>query len=170
MKKTTSRLASALLYPLLLSSILLASAQLWTPPASAGLNLKELSLEELTIAQVQQQIRSGQLSSEKLVQFYLKRIEQYDDNGIRLNAVVQLNENALARARALDLERKNKGSRGPLHGIPVLLKDNIDTADGMANTAGSIALKNNKPTQDAFLVQQLRHAGAIIMGKTNLSE
>ncbi len=130
----------------------------------------KVNLEEATIAQLQHQIRSGELSSVALVQYYLDRIEQHDDNGVRLNSVVQLNKNALKRARALDEERKVSGVRGPLHGLPVLLKDNIDTADGMANTAGSLALQHNYPADDAFLVHQLRKSGAIILGKANLSE
>jgi amidase/aspartyl-tRNA(Asn)/glutamyl-tRNA(Gln) amidotransferase subunit A len=128
------------------------------------------TLEEMTIEQIQQKIKVGDLSSEAVVQFYLDRIEKYDHKGIKLNSVVQLNPDALNQARALDAERRAKGSRGALHGIPVLLKDNIDTADGMANTAGSMALSNNFPDQDAYLVAKLRKAGAIIMGKANLSE
>lgn len=111
-----------------------------------------------------------QLTSEALVNYYLERIAKIDDQGPQLNAVVQLNKNALKRAKALDEIYKKSGKVGPLHGIPVLLKDNIDTIDGMANTAGSWALKNNYPKDDAFLVQQLKSAGAIILGKTNLSE
>lgn len=144
---------------LLSSSLLLSPLALSTP-----------NLEEATIEQIQQQIQAGQLSSMALVQYYLQRIQQYDDNGITLNAVVQLNDNALKRAKMLDKERLEKGLRGPLHGIPILLKDNIDTAEGMANTAGSMALQHNYPEDDAFLVKQLRDAGAIILGKANLSE
>ncbi|WP_416306382.1 amidase [Neptunicella sp. SCSIO 80796] len=128
------------------------------------------ALEELSIKQAQQLFKSGDLTSQQLVSFYLDRIDSLDQNGVRLNSVVQLNDNALAQAKQLDKERQNNIVRGPLHGIPVLLKDNIDTADGMANTAGSLALKNNYPAEDAFVVKQLRKAGAIILGKTNLSE
>ncbi|WP_438864601.1 amidase [Neptunicella sp.] len=127
-------------------------------------------LEELTINQTQQLFTSGELTSEQLVNYYLERISHIDQNGIKLNSVVQINEEALAEAKQLDQERQHHIIRGPLHGIPVLLKDNIDTADGMANTAGSWALKSNFPEDDAFLVKQLRTAGAIILGKTNLSE
>jgi amidase/aspartyl-tRNA(Asn)/glutamyl-tRNA(Gln) amidotransferase subunit A len=123
-----------------------------------------------SINQAHQQFANHQLTSEQLVTLYLKRIEQFNDNGIALNAVVQLNKNAINEAKALDKFYQQHGLKGPLHGIPVLLKDNIDTIDGMANTAGSIALKHNYPKQDAFLVQQLKQAGAIILGKTNLSE
>ncbi len=124
----------------------------------------------LTIASAHLQFKQKSLTSEQLVQFYLTRIQQLDDQGPQLNAVVQLNKNALRQAKALDQYYLKHGLKGPLHGIPVLLKDNIDTIDGMANTAGSAALRNNFPQQDAFLVQQLKQAGAIILGKTNLSE
>jgi len=126
--------------------------------------------ENLTIEQIHQQMAKKQLTSQSLVSFYLTRIKQFDQNGVKLNSVVQLNKNALAQAKQLDQYFKQKGLKGSLHGIPVLLKDNIDTIDGMANTAGSLALKDNYPSRDAFLVQQLKNAGAIILGKTNLSE
>lgn len=131
---------------------------------------KATVFSELSITEIHEMMAQKKLTSEKLVKFYLKRIEQIDNNGPKLNAVVQLNKNALSRAKALDLIFKKSGKLGPLHGIPILLKDNIDTVDGMTNTAGSHALKNNFPTNDAFLVQQLKDAGAIILGKTNLSE
>ena len=126
--------------------------------------------ENLTIVQLQQQMKAGKLSSEELVEHYLNRIERFDDNGPKLNSVVQLNPNAIKRAKQLDKSLKSDGLVGPLHGIPVLLKDNIDTADGMANTAGSYALEHNYPEKDAFLVAKLREAGAIILGKANLSQ
>ncbi len=126
--------------------------------------------ENLTIPELHQQMQSGKLSSETLVQHYLNRIKKFNDNGPQINAVVQLNPNALSEAKAYDQKLQQTGLVGSLHGIPVLLKDNIDTADGMANTAGSYALKHNYPKQDAFLVKKLREAGAIILGKTNLSE
>lgn len=128
------------------------------------------SLDELTIDDIQQKVKQGNLSYEALVRHYLARIEQHDDNGAKLNAVVAINPKVIERARALDKMRDDGKSLGPLHGIPVLLKDNIDTADGMANTAGSWALKDNYPAADAFVVKQLRDAGAIILGKVNLSE
>jgi Asp-tRNA(Asn)/Glu-tRNA(Gln) amidotransferase A subunit family amidase len=126
--------------------------------------------ENLTVTQIHQQMQSKKLTSQALVQFYLNRINKYDDNGIKLNAVVQLNENALSQAKMLDEYYSKHGKKGPLHGIPVLLKDNIDTTDGMANTAGSYALANNYPNKNAFLVEKLIEDGAIILGKTNLSE
>ncbi|MFT5759229.1 MAG: amidase [Alteromonadaceae bacterium] len=128
------------------------------------------NINELSIQEIHQQMQQGKLTSEQLVQFYLKRIEQLDKSGPKLNAVAQINKNALTQARALDTQFKETGLTGSLHGIPVLLKDNIDTTDGMANTAGSHALKNNFPKDNAFFVQQLKKAGAIILGKTNLSE
>src|SRR5207253_8392351 len=98
------------------------------------------------------------------------RIEQIDRGGPKLNSVIQINPDALAIARELDRELKIKGSRGPLHGIPVLIKDNIDTHDRMMTTAGSLALLGSIPPRDSFVAQQLREAGAILLGKTNLSE
>ncbi len=128
------------------------------------------SYRELTIAQAARQMQSGRISSEQLVTHYLNRIEQFDRNGPALRSVAVINPNALSIARERDRERQAGKIRGPLHGIPVLLKDNIDTGDGMANTAGSRALAANVPDKDAFVVQQLRDAGAVILGKTNLSE
>jgi amidase len=127
-------------------------------------------MEELTVAEVQAQMDAGLLSARTLTEMYLERIERLDKTGPALNAIIELNPDALAIADALDAEREADGSRGPLHGIPVLLKDNIDTADRMMTTAGSLALAGSVPAQDAFLVQKLRGAGAIILGKTNLSE
>lgn len=124
--------------------------------------------ENKNIFQLQQQMNKGQLTSVELINYYLERIEKFDEN--KLNSVVQINKNALERAKALDKLRAEGKIMGPLHGIPVLLKDNIDTIDGMANTAGSHALKNNFPKDDAFVVSHLKKAGAIILGKTNLSE
>jgi amidase len=133
-------------------------------------NAQALTNKTYTIASIHQQFKQKTLTSEQLVQFYLSRIEKLDDNGPQLNAVVQLNKNALQQAKALDAYYIKHGLKGALHGIPVLLKDNIDTLDGMANTAGSAALANNYPNDSAFLVKQLKKAGAIILGKTNLSE
>ncbi len=112
----------------------------------------------------------GALSARALCEQYLERIERWDRNGPCLNAVIERNSEALELAGKLDQERANKGPRGPLHGIPILLKDNIDTRDGMMTTAGSLALENHYARQDAFLVARLRRAGALILGKTNLSE
>ena len=127
-------------------------------------------LEEATIAGLQEMMTSGKATSESLVKLYLERIEKIDRSGPALNSVIQTNPDALAIARELDRERKEKGPRGPLHGIPVLIKDNIDTADNMETTAGSLALLGSKPAKDAHVVERLREAGAVILGKTNLSE
>ena len=111
----------------------------------------------------------GKLTSRDLTQAYLDRIAAIDDAGPALNAVIELNPQALADAAALDAERKAGKVRGPLHGLPILIKDNVDVA-GMVNSAGSLALAEHRPKQDAFLVTRLREAGAVILGKTNLSE
>src|SRR5207302_1800860 len=103
-------------------------------------------------------------------QKYLQRIASVDKAGPALNAVIELNPDAIAIAESLDAERKSTGPRGPLHGIPIMLKDNIDTHDRMMTTAGSLALLGSFPQQDAFLVKKLRTAGAVILAKTNLSE
>ncbi len=127
-------------------------------------------LDEKTIAELQDGMKSGKYTSRKLVELYLARINAIDKQGPSLNSVIEANSEALAIADELDKERKEKGPRGPMHGIPVLIKDNIDTADRMDTTAGSLALVGAKPPADAFAVQQLRRAGAVILGKTNLSE
>jgi amidase len=124
---------------------------------------------EADIATLQGKMHSGALTSRALTQAYLDRIAAIDRSGPTLNAVIELNPNALREADALDAERRAGNTRGPLHGIPVLLKDNID-ATPMVNSAGSLALANHHPKADAFLVQRLRTAGAVILGKTNLSE
>jgi amidase len=127
-------------------------------------------LEEATIAGLQEMMTSGAATSESLVSLYLKRIEEIDSGGPGLNAIIETNPDALAIARELDRERKEKGPRGPLHGVPIVIKDNIDTADSMETTAGSLALLGSKPARDAFVVERLRAAGAVIIGKANLSE
>lgn len=126
-------------------------------------------LIEATIPDIQRALNTGLVTSEGLVQQYLNRIEAYDEQGPALNSIIQLNPNALETAKVLDLERSQSASRGPLHGIPILLKDNIDTAD-LPTTAGALILDGSVPPDDAFLTQQLREQGAIILGKTNLTE
>ncbi|HUD45412.1 MAG TPA: amidase [Candidatus Baltobacteraceae bacterium] len=128
------------------------------------------SPEEATIAELQAAIHSGAHSSVSLVHWYLRRIEKMDRRGPMLRSVIQVNPDALAAARALDRERKTSGPRGPLHGIPVLIKDNIDTHDRMMTTAGSLALLGSIAQRDSFVAQKLREAGAVILGKSNLSE
>jgi amidase len=127
-------------------------------------------VKEKTIAELQSAMQAGKATSQQLVQLYLARIAALDKAGPTLNSIIELNPDALTIAAALDAERKAKGPRGPLHGIPVLLKDNIATADKMQTTAGSLALVGMKPPRDAALVARLRAAGAVILGKTNLSE
>ncbi|PYK97122.1 MAG: amidase [Verrucomicrobia bacterium] len=131
---------------------------------------KSFSLEEIPVADLQRGMASRRFTAALLVRRYLKRIEEVDRRGPRLKAVIELNPDALTIAQALDLERKTKGPRGPLHGIPVLIKDNIDTHDRMTTTAGSLALAGSIAPRDSFVVERLRAAGAVILGKTNLSE
>lgn len=125
---------------------------------------------ELDIDALQMLMEQGDLTSEQLTRFYLDRIEFIDRSGPALNAIIEINPEALEIARALDRERTTSGSRGPMHGIPVVLKANIDTADQMATTAGSLALAGHKAPADAFIVAKLREAGAVILAKANLSE
>jgi amidase len=127
-------------------------------------------MNEQTIMQLQEQMNSGKITSRVLVEWYIKRIKRIDSNGPKLNSIIELNPDALAIADGLDAEREEKGPRGLMHGIPVVLKDNIDTADRMMTTAGSLALLGSIPTKDAFVVEKLRHAGAVILAKANLSE
>jgi len=127
-------------------------------------------LDELTISELQQGLQSGKYSSRELVEKYSDRITDVDKKGPALYSVIEMNPDAEKIATALDRERKEKGPRSPLHGIPILIKDNIDTQDRMMTTAGSLALLGAKPVRDAFVAQKLREAGAIILGKTNLSE
>jgi amidase len=127
-------------------------------------------LEELTITDLQQGLQSGKYTSRELVEKYSDRIADVDKKGPGLHSVIEMNPDAEQIAVALDRERKEKGPRSPLHGVPILLKDNIDTEDRMMTTAGSLALVGAKPQRDAFVAQRLREAGALILGKTNLSE
>ncbi|SDR04108.1 amidase family protein [Virgibacillus salinus] len=125
------------------------------------------TLNEATISEMQNEMETGNLSAKKLTMKYLENIAKYNET---VNAVLEVNPEALHIAEALDVEREQKGSRGPLHGIPILVKDNIDTGDKTHTTAGSLALENNYAKEDAFIVNKLREAGAVILGKTNLTE
>ena len=127
-------------------------------------------LQDVTIAELQQGMTSGKYTAHQIAELYLGRIDELDHQGPKLNEVIELNPDALAIADALDAERKTKGPRGPLHGIPILIKDNIATDDKMMTTAGSLALVGAKVPRDSFIAARLRAAGAIILGKTNLSE
>lgn len=135
------------------------------PSAGASSDLAYLDIDE-----IQDRMDGGELTAVRLVSFHLQRIAELDKAGPALGSVIEINPDALAIAAELDRERQSKGSRGPLHGIPVLLKANIDTGDAMDTTAGSLALKGHKAPDDAFHVKALRQAGAIILGKANLSE
>ena len=140
------------------------------PAPAPAPNVRDFELDEITIDDLQKAFQSGQYSSRSLTEKYLARIQEIDKTGPMLNSVIELNPDALQIADALDQERTSKGPRGPLHGIPVLIKDNIDTGDRMNTTAGSLALLGGRPANDAFVAAQLRKAGAVILGKTNLSE
>ncbi|MEX0636726.1 MAG: amidase family protein, partial [Ferruginibacter sp.] len=130
----------------------------------------DFELLESSIAGLQQQMEMGTYSAVQITQLYLDRINAIDKNGPTLGAVIEINPDALSIAMAMDAERKAGKIRGPLHGIPVLIKDNINSGDTMQTTAGSLALAGNKAKKDAFIIQKLRDAGAVLLGKTNLSE
>ena len=144
-----------------------AAGQSGCPPA---INVAAFELDEITISQLADGMSSGKYSARAIAEKYLARIEAIDRQGPALNSVIEINPDAFEIAEKLDAERKAKGARGPLHGIPILLKDNLDTADKMMTTAGSLALVGSRPSKDSFVVQRLRSAGAVILGKTNLSE
>ena len=147
----------------------LSAARVQEEPSSTP-TPRAFELDEMALDALQSGMRSGQLTSRSITEKYLARIQEIDKAGPRLNAVIEVNPEALEIADSLDKERKEKGERGALHGIPVLIKDNIDTADRMNTTAGSLALIGSRPPKDAFVAAQLRKAGAVILGKTNLSE
>jgi hypothetical protein len=148
---------------LLWGALLLASS-LSFPVQAAKFELMEATISEINAA-----YENRSLTAERLVQMYLDRIEAYDKKGPKIRAMITVNPNALKEARALDKERQKKGPRSLLHGIPVIIKDNYDTVD-MPTTAGSVLLKNSIPPDDAFIVKKLRDAGAVILGKANMSE
>src|SRR3977135_1787442 len=127
-------------------------------------------LEEATISDLLRDQEAGRRTARRIAEQYLSRIQALDRNGPSLHSVIELNPDALAVADALDAERQTRGPRGPLHGVPVLIKDNIDTADHMSTSAASLALEGSIAAEDAFIVGRLRAAGAVILGKTNLSE
>ena len=161
-------IGSALVAALATSTALtgdLAMAAPAEPTSSAALDVSDASVVTLQAA-----MQSGKTSSQAIVRAYLARIKTLDKNGPRINSVIEINPDALLIARTLDAERKAGKVRGPMHGIPVLIKDNIATSDKMQTTAGSLALVGSRPNRDAFIVAKLRDAGAVIIGKTNLSE
>jgi len=150
---------------LMVVTLVIAAALSAQAPARQGFDL-----EEATIADLAQRMQSGRDTARSIAEQYIARIEAIDRQGPALRSVIEINPDALAIADRLDAERKSRGPRGPLHGIPVLLKDNIATADRMMTTAGSAALAGVIPPKDAFIVARLREAGVVILGKTNLSE
>jgi amidase len=152
----------------------LASASCKQPASLSGgqegQQADNFELNEITIDQLQQKMQSNAFTSRQITALYLKRIDAIDKNGPKLNAVIELNPAALDIADAMDKERAAGKVRGPLHGIPVLIKDNITTGDKMHTTAGALAIADNMMKEDAFIVKKLRDAGAVLLGKTNLSE
>src|SRR5450432_1170961 len=167
LQSTIATGTAAALYPAMGSARANAAAG---PDPKPAPDVRQFELEEITISELQDGMKSGKFTARSLVEKYSARIDEVDKHGPAVNAVIEMNPEALAIAAALDQERKAKGPRGPLHGIPVLIKDNIDTADRMMTTAGSLALVGSKPVKDSWVAQRLRAAGAVILGKTNLSE
>jgi amidase len=164
LKSAVNAGAATVVYPAL------GAAREIIPAKPATADVKPFELDEITVPELQDGMKSGKFTARSLVEKYSARIEEIDKRGTAVNAIIELNSDAPAIADALDQERKAKGPRGPLHGIPVLIKDNIDTADRMMTTAGSLALVGSKPPKDSAVAQRLRAAGAVILGKTNLSE
>jgi amidase len=146
-----------------------SSSSVW-PAFETKSSAGSFGLDEITVAELQEGMTSGRFTAHSITEKYLERIEAIDKHGPAINSVIEVNPDALSIAKELDKERKQKHLRGPLHGIPVLIKDNIDTSDRMMTTAGSLALVGSKPPKDSKVAQKLREAGAVILGKTNLSE
>jgi amidase len=139
-------------------------------PATTSDRVPAFELDEATVDDLQRAMAAGERTARSITELYLRRIEAIDRQGPELRSVIETNPDALRIADELDAERRSKGPRGPLHGIPVAIKDNIDTHDRMTTTAGSLALEGSIPPQDAFIVQRLREAGAIVLAKLNMSE
>jgi len=153
-----------------LPSLPLVAGATASAPPEAQARLKAFELDEITVTGLQQAMQSGRLTARSIAEKYLARIEAADKHGPSVNSVIEINPEALDIAEKLDRERKARGPRGPLHGIPVLIKDNIATRDRMMTTAGSLALVGARAPKDSFVAKKLREAGAVILGKTNLSE
>ena len=172
--KRRSFLASSAFAAIGINTFLVAGCESNSNGNKTSASAKEFNarfeLDEETIASLQSKLKTGKFTTEDLVRLYLNRIEGIDKNGPKLNSVIELNSDALTIAKQLDEELKAGKSRGIMHGIPVLIKDNIDTADKMQTTAGSLAMAGNIASNDAIVVKKLRDAGAVIIGKTNLSE
>ena len=158
---------SAAVYPAVYPALAAAREVVPEPQSSAP---PAFEFDEITISQLRDGMQSGKYTARSITEKYLERIAAIDKAGPAINSVIELNPDAVAIADKLDGERKEKHIRGPLHGIPVLIKDNLDTADKMGTTAGSLALVGAKPPKDSYMAQRLREAGAVILGKTNLSE
>jgi amidase len=154
----------------LATSIATAASSLTSAASRANERVRAFELDEMSISDLQNHLKQGSHTVQSITELYHRRIEQLDRRGPALRSVIEVNPDAMAIARSLDAEYRAKGPRGPLHGIPVLLKDNIDTADRMQTTAGSLALVGSPAARDAFVAERLRAAGAVILGKTNLSE
>jgi amidase len=163
------RFRSVLLVTMLAGSACAGDAPSTTPPAPAPVP-QAFDLEEMSIAELQRRMQSGQETARSLAEKYLARIDAIDRQGPTLRSVIEINPDALVDADRLDAERQARGPRGPLHGIPILIKDNIATGDRMQTTAGSLALAGRVAGRDAFIVGRLRAEGALLLGKTNLSE
>ena len=175
LQSTAATGVAAAFFPAIYPALGAARANAATSPTSGktagtAVEVKPFELEEITILELQDGMKSGKFTARSLTEKYLARIDEIDKRGPAVNAIIELNPDALSIADGLDQERKAKGPRGALHGVPVLIKDNIATADRMMTTAGSLALVGSKPPKDSFVVQKLRAAGAVILGKTNLSE
>jgi amidase len=166
----TGSLAGLTLTAIATGSCNLTSSDKKSGEASATENPDDFALNEATIDLLQQKMQSKEYTARSIAELYLKRIDNIDKAGPKLNAVIELNPDALSIADAMDKERADGKVRGHLHGIPVLIKDNINSGDKMHTTAGSLALGDNFAAKDAFIIQQLRAAGAVLLGKTNLSE
>ncbi|HEY8672027.1 MAG TPA: amidase family protein, partial [Terriglobales bacterium] len=164
LQATTLGAAGAALAPAL------SAGRVFASPLPIPSSVKPFAFAEATISDLQARMKSGAISSHSLTEAYLARIQEIDKSGPAVNSVIEINPDALSIAEALDKERKQKAARGPMHGIPVLIKDNIETADRMQTTAGSLALVGPAPAQDSTVARRLREAGAVILGKTNLSE
>lgn len=166
----TGTLATAGLSSLLVTSCNNKDPKPTDQPLATNDAIPEFELNEESISSLQEKITSGKYSSEQLTRLYLDRIDAIDKKGPLLSSVIETNPDAMTIAKSLDDERKAGKTRGPLHGIPILIKDNIDTADKMQTTAGALAMQGHIAKQDAFVVKKLREAGVVIIGKTNLSE
>lgn len=147
-----------------------ASEQKQDRSKEAANSIPPFELEEVSVEEMRKGMENGKYTAKFLTELYLKRIEEIDKNGPKLNSVIEVNPEALAIAEQMDKERSEGNIRGSLHGIPIMIKDNIDTGDQMQTTAGALALEGSKAAKDAFIVKKLREAGAVLLGKTNLSE